>query len=354
MQLITSPSFFIGKGGGDLISFGSGQPDLPPPAETFKVLDGYCNFKYGQIAGLLSLREELSRGYAGANPEQFVITNGGSEAIDLVLRALYVPGGKILLPKPYYYSYPHNVRLAHLEADYYELVDGKIDLESLKKQLPGARAILINSPSNPTGRTQSPEVLKEIERLAHELGVYIIADNVYRDLIYEGVFYELAGPKAITIDSFSKTYSMCGFRVGYAYSQDAEIIDRIIEMKTHTSMNTNILAQEMALEALKVPRSYVAEHLAIWAERRERIYQGMKNLGLDVWKPEGAFYIFPKIANPTQAVTELYYDYDLIAYDGTWFGDPERVRFSYALDVEKIDEGLRRLERYLKARPKNI
>lgn len=350
MQLITSPSFFIGKGGGDLISFGSGQPDLPPPSGAFKVLEGYCNFKYGQVAGLESLREKLAESYSGANREQFVITNGGSEAIDLALRALFVPGGRVLLPRPYYYSYPHNVRLAHLEADYYDLVDGKIDLEKLKQQLPGARAIMINSPSNPTGRTQAPGTLREIERLAHELGVYIIADNVYRELVYEGEFYELSGPKVITIDSFSKTYSMCGFRVGYVYAQDPEIIERIIETKTHTSMNTNILAQEMALEALLAHRSYVSEHLAIWSERRERIYQGMKNLGLDVWKPEGAFYVFPQIAEPTRAVTELYYDHKLIAYDGTWFGDPERVRFSYALDVEKIDEGLMRLEKYLKAR----
>lgn len=346
---ITSPSFFIGKGGGDLISFGSGQPDLPPPAEVFEVLQSFSNFKYGQIAGQLELRQKLAENYAGANSEQFVVTNGGSEAIDLALRALYVPDGRVLLPRPYYYSYPHNVRLAHLEIEYYDLVDGKINLEALKSRMPGAHAILINSPSNPTGVTQDPATLKEIERLSSELGLYILADNVYRDLIYEGEFYEMKGENVITIDSFSKTYSMCGFRVGYLYSQDQDIIDKIVEIKTHSSMNTNILAQEMALQALKAPKSYIAEHLAIWSARRERIYQGMKKLDLDVWKPEGAFYIFPKINNPNQAITALYYDYNLIAYDGTWFGAPDRVRFSYALDIEKIDEGLKRLEKYLKS-----
>ena len=347
MQNINSPSFFIGKGGGELISFGSGQPDLAPPAEAFAVLDNYRSFKYGQVCGLQELREALVPVYEKSQPEQVVITNGASEALDLVLRALYVPGGKILLPKPYYYSYPYNVQFAHLEIDYYELIDGKIVLEELKKKLPDARAILINSPSNPTGTLQDREVLKEIEKMAEELDIYVIADNVYRELVYVGEFYQLAGKKVISIDSFSKTYGMCGYRVGYLHSYDQQLVDKIVEIKTHASMNTNVLAQEMALAALKSPRDYIDHHLQIWSERRDMIYNGMKEMGLDLWQPEGAFYVFPKIENANKAINELYYKYQLIAYDGAWFGEPDRVRFSYALDVEKIQEGLKRLKLYL-------
>lgn len=349
-SLITSPSFFIGKGGGELISFGSGQPDLPPPAETFAVLKDYQEFKYGPVPGQPALREALVPVCPGSNPDQFVITNGGSEAIDLALRAIAVPGGKVLLPRPYYYSYPHNVRLAGMTPVYYDLADGKIVLGELEAKLAGVRAIMVNSPSNPTGTLQAPATLKAIEALAHRLGVYIIADNVYRELVYEGEFYQLAGPKVITIDSFSKTYSMCGYRVGYVHAYDQAVIDRIVEMKTHTSMNTNILAQEMALAALRSPRAYIDEHLQIWRQRRDRIYAGMRELGLDLWQPEGAFYVFPKFDNPNQAVNELYYDHGLIAYDGSWFGAPDRVRFSYALDLDKIEEGLGRLGEYLKSR----
>ena len=118
-------------------------------------------------------------------------------------------------------------------------------------------------------------------------------------------------------------------------------------MKTHTSMNTNILGQEMAFEALKVPPGYVQTQVKIWKERRDIIYGGMKDLGLDLWKPEGAFYVFPKFKDSNKVVNDLFYKYQMITYDGAWFGAPGRVRFSYALDKEKIREGLNRLAKYL-------
>src|SRR3990167_3671556 len=109
---ISGPAFFIGKGDDTLISFGSGQPDLPPPIEAFDILKTFSSFKYGLVQGEESLRTKLAEKYPGAAHENFVITNGASEAIDLVLRAIAVPGGKVLLPRPYYYSYPFNVEYA--------------------------------------------------------------------------------------------------------------------------------------------------------------------------------------------------------------------------------------------------
>lgn len=347
MNNINGPSFFIGKGGGELISFGSGQPDLPPPAEVYKILPSYRDFKYGLIGGQENLRQALSEQYADSDKENFVITNGASEGIDLVLRALYQPGGKILLPKPYYYSYPHNVRLARMEPVFYDLEDGKINLENFREKCQDITAVIINSPSNPTGTIQELNVLKEIEKLSEERGFYIISDEVYKDLIYVRDNYLMEGSKTITLNSFSKTYAMCGFRVGYVYAREQALIEKIIEIKTHTSMNTNILGQEMAYEATKVPQSFIDDQVKIWQERRDFIYNGLRELGLDLWKPEGAFYVFPKMKNPSKVVSDLYYNYKMIVYNGAWFGDPERVRFSYALDVDKIAEGLRRLKEYL-------
>ncbi len=344
---INSPAFFIGKGNGELISFGSGQPDLPPPPEVYRILPDYRDFKYGLVQGQENLRQALAKQYPYAAAENFVITNGASEALDLVLRALYEPGAKIYLPKPYYYSYPHNVQLAFMEPVYYELAEGKIDFEKFERGVNGCRAILINSPANPTGSIQELAVLKKIEQLAHRLGIYIISDEVYKDLIYDRKNYLFEGKKIITLNSFSKTFAMCGFRVGYVYAREKWLIDKIVEMKTHTSMNTNILGQEMAYEATKVPRRYVDSQIKIWKERRDMIYNGLRGLGLNLWKPEGAFYVFPKFKNPNKVVNDLYYKYKMITYDGTWFGDSQRVRFSYALDVEKIQEGLRRLKKYL-------
>ncbi|MBU0578308.1 pyridoxal phosphate-dependent aminotransferase [Patescibacteria group bacterium] len=347
---INSPAFFIGKGqGDDLISFGSGQPDLPPPKEVFEALNNYQCFKYCLVQGSQKLRDALSTKYEDTTPEQFVITNGASEALDLVLRALYVKGGKVAIPRPYYYSYPHNVRLAHLEVVYYDLVDGKIDIENFKAQAEGCVAVIINSPSNPTGTVQNKETLKACQKFCEEKGVLVISDNVYKDLFYTDENYCVQGPNVITIDSFSKSYSMCGFRVGYLHSWDGDLVEKIVEMKSHTSMNTSIMSQEAAYAAAtKVPQGFLDETLKIWRERRNTFYQGMLDLGLDVWNPEGAFYLFPKIKNPSKACNDLYYDYNIITYDGTWFGDDTRLRFSYALDVEKIEIGLKRLKEYLK------
>lgn len=344
---IESPSFFIGKGDNSLISFGSGQPDLPPPSEVYRILPTYRDFKYGSIQGQKNLREALSAQYMGSSADSFVITNGASEALDLVLRALYQPGARILLPKPYYYSYPHNVRLAGMEPVFYELVAGKIDFDMFKEDLKRCRAVLINSPGNPTGTVQDVTILKRIEKIAQEIGVYIISDEVYKDLIYERENYLMEGKNVVTLNSFSKTYAMCGLRVGYLYAREQWLIDRTVEIKTHSSMNTNILGQEMAYEATKVPRQYIDDQTRIWQERRDLIFRGLQELGLQLWKPEGAFYVFPKLNNPSKVVSDLYYKYKMITYDGTWFGDPERVRFSYALDVEKIREGLKRLKEYL-------
>ena len=321
---------------------------MAPPVNAYEILSKYREFKYGLIQGETPLREALALQYPEAKPEHFVITNGASEAIDLALRVISVRGGKVLLPRPYYYSYPPNVIYAGMTSAYYDLdEDGKIDFDSFRKLVPECRAVLINSPSNPTGTVQEISTLKKIEALCDELGVYVISDEVYKDLVYTRSNYLLQGKRVLTVNSFSKTYAMCGLRVGYLYSKNKEVIDGAIEMKTHTSMNTSIVGQAMAQAAMKERGSYVAPHVAIWKERRDMMYEGMKALGFDLYKPEGAFYVLPKFKDPTRVMHDLYYEYKMITYDGTWFGAPDRLRFSYALDASKIKEGLRRLGVFL-------
>jgi len=344
---INSPSFFIGVEGNGIISFGSGQPDLPPPEEIFKVFPDSGTFKYGLIQGQPYLRETLAKRYPDAKAENFVITNGASEAVDLIFRAISTGKEKVLLPKPYYYSYPDIAKFAGLEPVYLDMVNGKIGINDFNSKVKECKAVLINSPSNPTGRVESIKTLKEIEKTCQDLGVYIISDEVYKDLIYERENYLIQGDKVITVNSFSKTYAMCGLRVGYLWSRDKDLVQKVIEMKTHTSMNTNLIGQDMAFAATKVPRSYVDEQVKIWRERRDLIYNGLKDLGLDLWKPEGAFYVFPKVKDANKAVNDLYYKHKVIAYDGAWFGDPDRIRLSYALDKEKIKKGLERIGEYL-------
>lgn len=346
-----SPSMFIGLNGDDIISFGSGQPDLPPPKEVYEVLPEYRDFKYGLIQGQTNLREELAKQYPKSNADNFVITNGASESLDLTLRVIARNGNnnknKVLLPKPYYYSYPHIVRFSGMEPVYTELVNGRIDLNDFEKKVKDCKAVIINSPSNPTGRIESIETLKEIEKITADLNVYIISDEVYKDLIYVRKNYIIEGPHVVTINSFSKTYAMCGFRVGHLWSLDKDLVSDIIQIKTHVSMNTNILGQEMAYAATKVPKSFINNQLNIWKERRDLIYNGLLDLGFDLWEPEGAFYVLPIVKNPKDFVLDMFDKYKVITYFGEWFGADNRVRFSYALNAEKIEEGLKRVKKYL-------
>lgn len=346
---IMSPSFFIGKQGGKVISFGSGQPDLAPPEEAYMALPDAREFRYGLVQGQEKLRVALSHEYPKSDANNFVITNGASEALDLALRVIGIAAKKkkILIPRPYYYSYPFIAEFAGLEPVYTDLNKGKIDVADFKKKIKGCAALLLNSPSNPTGRIESIETLKIIEQLSEKHGFHVVSDEVYKDLIYERENYLIKGRRVVTINSFSKTYGMCGYRIGYLYSPDRKFVEKVIEMKTHTSMNTNLAAQEMAYAALRSPRKYVDDHVKIWKERRDTIYEGLLGLGFDVWKPEGAFYVFPAIKNSNKVVNDLYYDHNVIVYDGTWFGAPGRIRLSYALNVDKIEEGLRRIKTYL-------
>lgn len=345
-----SPSMFIGVEGNGIISFGSGQPDLPPPKQVYDILPKYSAFKYGLIQGNINLREALAEQYPMSTADSFVVTNGASEALDLTLRAIANNGNgknRVLLPRPYYYSYPHMIRFAGMEPVYTDLIDGRIDFDDFEEKIRRCKAVIINSPSNPTGRVESMSTLKRIEKLTSDLGVYVLSDEVYKDLIYVRENYLIKGPKVVTINSFSKTYAMCGFRVGYLWSLDQKLINDVIAMKTHTSMNTNILGQEMAFAATKVPRSFIDQQLKIWEGRRDLIYKELSDMGLDLWKPEGAFYVLPKVKNPKEFVWTMFKKHNVITYLGEWFGAPDRVRFSYALDVEKIEDGMRRVGKYL-------
>ncbi|MGM5488636.1 MAG: pyridoxal phosphate-dependent aminotransferase [Nanobdellota archaeon] len=346
-----SPSFFIGKNSTDVISFGSGQPDLPPPKEVDKVEQRPEDFKYGTVEGMPELREKLSGQYPGSTPDSFIVTNGASEALDLTLRALSFIGRKVLLPRPYYYSYPHLVQLAGMEPVYTDLVEGRLDMKDVAEKIGDCVAIIINSPSNPTGRVESIESLHKLEELSGKHGTYVISDEVYKDIIYERENYLVQGPRVVTVNSFSKTYSMCSDRVGYLWSRDQWLIDKVKSIKTHTSMNTNLLGQRRALAAMNTDKTFIKGQLQVWRDRRELMYSWLQHLGLDAWKPEGAFYVFPKVSDTKRVVWELYNDYGVIVYRGEWFGARDRIRLSYALDKEKIERGMKIIGDYLSKPP---
>ena len=339
---LSSPSIFIGKQSDSIISFGSGQPDLPPPKEVTDGISIRQDLRYGAIQGEIKLREALAEEYGTSTADNFIITNGASEALDLIFRSL--PRGKVLVGKPYYYSYPHLVRLGGLEPVFVELNEGRFDLDAFESSLDGCVAVLINSPSNPTGRIESIETLKRIEQLTEERGIVVVSDEVYKDLIYERENYAISGHHVITVNSFSKTYAMCGVRVGYLWSPDQSIVDKAVEIKTHTSMNTNLVGQDMAIRAMATPRSYVEEQVEIFRRRRALMVDGLRSIGFTLWEPEGAFYVFPECAQPRLFIERLFLGYQVIAYLGEWFGAAGNIRLSYALNEEQIKVGLERID----------
>ncbi|MFP4403342.1 MAG: pyridoxal phosphate-dependent aminotransferase [Candidatus Woesearchaeota archaeon] len=356
LNKITSPSFFIGKNSKDIISFGSGQPDLPPPKEIELITCNSSDFKYGLVQGEEWLRDALSnqynltKKYTNSTKDSFVITNGASEALDLTFRVLSNKEKKrnVLVPKPYYYSYPFTINFSGLNPLYTELKNGKIDFTDLEKKIDSCCAVLINSPSNPTGRVENIETLKKIENITNKKKITVISDEVYKDLIYERENYFIKGPKVVTINSFSKTYSMCGDRIGYLWSNDDELVRKVIEMKTHTSMNTNIKAQKRAFLATKIPKEYIENQRKIWEKRRNLIYNGLNEIGFELNKPEGAFYVLPKVKNSNKVIHDLYFDHNVVVYRGEWFGANNHIRLSYALDECKIKKGLKIINSYVK------
>ena len=226
-------------------------------------------------------------------------------------------------------------------------IKGKIDFEDFKNKVFDCKAFLLNTPSNPTGIVQEKVTLKQIEAMCHNLDIKIISDEVYSSIIYEKEHYSVSGRNIITIQSFSKTYSMCGYRVGYLHCLDKDIIEKTAEIKSYTSMNTSNIPQEMAYNALQTPKSAIEEQVKIWKQRRDFIYKNLIDLNLDVWKPEGAFYVLPRIKDPIKSALKLYKKYKVITYPGEWFGAPKRIRLSYALNIDKIEEGLKRIKKFL-------
>ncbi len=339
---ISGPGFFLGKKAE--FNFGAGQSDLAPPREILKVKVPK-SFLYGEIRGQKELVKKVASLH-NVDEAGVVITNGASEAIDLIFSVLLNKNDKVLLTKPYYYSYPFLVKLNKGQTIYTELREDHIDLGDLEKKISGCKAFLLNSPANPTGSVEEKEKIREIQKICKKNNAFLVFDEVYSELTYEKGHYSPKEENVISVNSFSKTFALCGLRVGYLYTENKEIAKEVIEHKTHKSMNTSTLSQLVALNALKVPRQYIEKNKKIFKERRDIIYDGLKELGLKCAKPEGAFYILPHVKNPQKVVEDLYKE-NVILYNGKWFGAPNRIRLSYAIDKEKIKDGLKKIKKYL-------
>ena len=360
--------------GEDVCGFGAGEPDFDTPEfikeAAIKALhDGKT--KYAPAAGIADLRLALAEKYRNENgitraePKNVVVSPGGKFSCYLAIRATCSPGDEVVVPAPYWVSYPEMIKLAGGTPVYVMAgIDQgfKITPDQLREVLtPKTRMVILNSPSNPTGAVYTREELEALFEVCLSHGVWIMADEIYEYLLYDDVTHHSIasfGPDAaestITVAGFSKTFSMTGWRLGTLVAPD-EVAKAVASMQSQTSSNATTFAQYGALAALQNPeaaRNAVQKMLGVFDRRRKTLYEGLKGIpGIECALAQGAFYLFPKI-NPDWGMTSTEFASDLLEKEkvavvsGEGFGADGYLRLSYATSDEIIEKGLARMKAY--------
>ncbi len=354
----------------DVISLGIGEPDFatPPPilqAGIHSLQQGETH--YTSNAGLIELRQELSSHWErmyGVHYDpaaEIVVTVGVSEALYLALTAILEPGQEVIIPTPCFVAYQAEVILAGgVPVEVPSRVEDNFqpNLEAITAAVtPRTKAILVGYPNNPTGAVASRETLTEVLRIAEKHDLVVISDEIYDQLVY-GVphvsFAALPGAweRTLTLGGFSKDYAMTGWRIGFAFGP-ADLIKGLLRIHQYTIMSAPTTAQAAALEALRTGKSYVDDMVAEYDRRRKLIVGGMNRLGLPTFEPLGAFYAFPQISvtgmDEETFAQSLLEEERVAVVPGSAFGlgGEGFVRCSYATAYEKIEEALRRVERFM-------
>lgn len=355
----------------DAISLGVGEPDFDTPwhirEEGIYSLEKGKTF-YTSNAGLMELREEVCK-YLDrrfnikytAKSEVF-ITVGGSEAIDVALRAMVDPGDEVLIPQPSYVSYLPCVQLTYGVPVPIELKvenDFKLTPQELLDNITDKTKILILPfPNNPTGAILERPILEEIAKICVEKDIYVISDEIYAELSYNGrhvSIAEMPGMKerTIVINGFSKAYAMTGWRLGYACGPE-NIIKQMLKIHQFAIMCGPTTSQYAAVEALKNGDSDVEEMCHSYNQRRRYLVNRFKEMNIECFEPYGAFYIFPSIKKfgltSDEFATRLLQEEKVAVVPGTAFGDCGEgfLRISYAYSLENLKIALERFENFIK------
>lgn len=354
----------------DVVSLGVGEPDFVTPwafreAAIYSLEKGQTT--YTSNYGLLELRQEISRHlkelYAVSyRPEdEVLITVGVSEGMDLAMRAILDPGDEVLVPEPCYVSYKPCVSLCggvpkpvETRAD----ENFQVSVERLAAATTArTRAIVLGYPSNPTGATLSREALSAIVEFACAKNLYIISDEIYDRLTYEGRHIACASlpsafERTITLNGFSKAYAMTGWRIGYACAPEP-ILKAMMKIHSYTALCAPTTGQKAALEAIKNGESAVQDMVQQYQQRRRLIVDGLNDIGLPCHLPEGAFYAFPSIAasglSSEEFCERLLFEEHVAVVPGTAFGASGEgyIRCSYATSLDKIETALSRMRRFM-------
>ncbi|MBP2071669.1 pyridoxal phosphate-dependent aminotransferase [Thermoanaerobacterium butyriciformans] len=363
----------------DVIGFGAGEPDFDTPdyikkAAIEAIEKGYT--KYTPTSGIIELKEAIVSKLKNDNnlsyeTSEIVVSNGAKQSIYNTLCAILNPGDEVLIPSPYWLSYPEMVKLANgvpifVETD--ERNNFKVTVEQLEKAISDkTKAIIINSPNNPTGAVYNETELKNIADLAVKHNIFIISDEIYEKLIYDGKHISIASFNdeiknlTVVINGMSKAYSMTGWRIGYSAS-NKEIANLINNIQSHTTSNPNTIAQYASVRALSTGNDIIENMVNEFKQRRDYIVERINKIdGLTCLKPQGAFYVIVNISkyigmnisgkkiNGSIDFANFVLEKAKVAVIPCLpFGNDNYIRLSYATSIQNIEEGLNRIENLLK------
>lgn len=357
--------------GVDVVDLGAGEPDFDTPLNVKQAAAAAMHAgqtKYTPTAGTRSLQQAIIDFYerefkASYTPAEVMATSGGKQAIFNAIVSLVNPGDEVLIVKPYWVTFPEIVVFARGVPVYVETEETNFQLnaEQIERAItPRTKAIILNSPSNPSGAIIPPAEFERIMQLVYERGLYAISDECYLRFVYPpaGVYSaaslapELRSRLCIA-GSFSKTYAMTGWRMGYSLAHP-EWTRAMLRVQGHSTSNPNSIAQAAATEALNGPQDSVATMLDEYAARREWLLRALREIpGLCCAQPEGAFYAFPNVRDCLKGEVKTSGDFaDLllneeqtVVTDGAGFGAEGYIRISYATSLERLQEGARRIRR---------
>jgi aspartate aminotransferase len=368
---ITARAKALKADGVDVVSFGAGEPDFPTPAPIVQAAKDALDAgktTYTPASGIPQLREAVANDYARRGRDvaanEVIITIGGKQALYNATQVVFEEGDKVVIPAPYWVSYPAQVKLAGAEPVTLESgSDLKISPDSLREALgqESVRGLILCSPSNPTGAAYSADELRALGAVIADFpDVVVYFDAIYDRLVYDqeigpdlaALVPEIAD-RVITFNGFSKTYAMTGWRLGYAIGH-ADVIAAMGKLQSQSTSNATSFAQYGALAALDLPDDEIEKMRAIFRRRRDLIVGALNDIeGVSCTTPEGAFYVFPDFSTYSGDGKRFADDLELAGYlldeakvavvPGVAFGAPGHMRLSYATSDDAIEEGISRI-----------
>lgn len=358
--------------GVDVVDFGPGEPDFPTPdhikqAAIQAIHDNFT--KYTPTPGIPELRRAVCDWHARElgtryEPAECLVTVGGKHGVFNTVSALIGRGDDVLLPVPYWVSFPEIVNycggrvvpVATEEANSFRLTAAAVE----RAWTEATRLVIVNSPCNPSGAVVAREEFVRILELCRRRGALLLSDECYSHFVYDGGPFSIASlpeakPNLVVVGSLSKTFAMTGWRLGYTLAP-APLVQAMIRLQSHSTSNPTSIAQKAALAALTGPMDSVRAMLAEYARRRARIITGLNQIpNLRCAEPHGAFYAYPNVGGwmrargvktTAEVAKRLLDDVHVVVVPGEAFGTGEHLRLSYATSMERIEAGLQRLSRF--------